>query len=267
VSSVPARALTIAGSDPSGGAGIQADLKTFYAFGVYGMAVLTSLTAQNTRGVTGIHDVPPSFVREQLAAVFADVRVDAAKTGMLKSPEIIDAVADAGAERLAGRLVIDPVMVATSGDRLIEDEAVERLRARLFPLAAVVTPNREEAEVLLGGEVTGLEGARRAARTVLESGAAAALVKGVEVGDEIADLLLDAKGREEVFARPKLATGPTHGSGCTFSAAIAAGLARGESLRRAVAVAKDFVWRAIRDAYAVGGGSVPLNHHVPREES
>jgi len=259
------RALTIAGSDPSGGAGIQADLKTFHAFGIYGMAVVTSLTAQNTRGVTGIENVPPEFVRKQLETLFADCRVDAAKTGMLSSAAIVDAVADAGAEHLAGRLVVDPVMVATSGDRLIEDAAVERLRTRLFPLAAVVTPNREEAEVLLGDAVPDLDGARRAAEAILLSGAGAVLVTGIEAGDEITDLLVH-DGGEEVFTAPKLDVGPTHGSGCTFSAAIATGLAAGLDLVPAVARAKDFVWRAIRDAYPVGGGSVPLDHHVPAVE-
>jgi len=259
-------ALTIAGSDPSGGAGIQADLKTFHAFGVYGMAVLTSLTAQNTRGVTGISNVPPEFVREQLETLFADCRVDGAKTGMLANAGIIDAVADVAGRHLAGRLVVDPVMVATSGDRLIEDDAVERLRARLFPLAAVVTHNREEAEVLLGSDVTDLDGARRAAEAILTSGAGAVLVTGMAHGGEITDLLVHTGG-EETFTAPRLDVGPTHGSGCTFSSAIAAGLATGHDLVTAVARAKDFVWRAIRDAYAVGEGSVPLDHHVPAEDA
>jgi hydroxymethylpyrimidine/phosphomethylpyrimidine kinase len=257
-----AHALSIAGSDPSGGAGIQADLKTFHAFGAYGMAVLTSLTAQNTQGVTGIHDVPPEFVRLQIETVLADVRVDAAKTGMLKTPAIIEAVADAVDPALAGRIVVDPVMVATSGDRLIEDDAVDRMVARLFPLAAVVTPNREEAEVLLDGPIGDLEGARTAARVILDAGAKAVVVKGVTDG---VDLFVSEEA-EEVLTRPMLDVGPTHGSGCTFSSAIAAGLARGDSLLEAVRTAKDFVWRAIRDAVAVGGGGVPLNHQVPREE-
>ncbi len=256
-------ALTIAGSDPSGGAGIQADLKTFHAHSVYGMAVITSLTAQNTRGVTGIENVSPAFVREQLETLFADCRVDAAKTGMLASPAIIDAVADACSERLAGKLIVDPVMVATSGDRLIQDEAVGRFRSRLFPLAAVITPNREEAEVLTGTVVRDLQDARRAAEQIRGSGVAAVLVKGIEGPDEITDLLVHEAG-EEVLSAPRLDVGPTHGSGCTLSSAIAANLARGAGLVEAVTRAKDFVWRAIRDAYAVGGGSVPLNHSVPR---
>ncbi|MEN8148752.1 MAG: bifunctional hydroxymethylpyrimidine kinase/phosphomethylpyrimidine kinase [Planctomycetota bacterium] len=261
-----AHALTIAGSDPSGGAGIQADLKTFHAQGVYGMAVITSLTAQNTRGVTGIENVSPGFVREQLETLFDDCRVDAAKTGMLASPDIIDAVADAGGGHLAGKLVVDPVMVATSGDRLIEDAAVERLRARLFPLASVITPNREETEVLTGTDVRNLPDARRAAAMLRDTGVAAVLVKGIETEDEVTDLLV-FEGGEEILAAPRLDVGPTHGSGCTFSAAIVAGLARGVGLVDAVTAAKDFVWRAIRDATAVGGGSVPLNHHVRRSEA
>jgi hydroxymethylpyrimidine/phosphomethylpyrimidine kinase len=258
-----ANVLTIAGSDPSGGAGIQADLKTFHAFGAYGMAVLTSLTAQNTRGVTGIHDVPPEFVRQQIETVLADVRVDAAKTGMLKTPDIIEAVADAVDPAIAGRIVVDPVMVATSGDRLIEDDAIDRMVARLFPLAAVVTPNREEAEILLEGKIEDLDGARSAARVILDAGAKAVVVKGVTDG---VDLLVSGD-EEEVLSRPMLDVGPTHGSGCTFSSAIAAGLAWGETLNDAVRAAKDFVFRAIRDATPVGGGSVPLDHHVPREET
>jgi len=252
-------ALTIAGSDPSGGAGIQADLKTFHAHGVYGMAVLTSLTAQNTRGVTGIHDVPASFVREQLTAVFDDVEVHAAKTGMLKSAEIIRTVAEVAGPRVSGRLVVDPVMVATSGDRLVEDEAIAAFRDLLFPHAAVVTPNREEAAVLAGREVVGIGDARQAAGAILDSGAAAVLVKGIPDGDDLVDLLLTADSERE-YRLPSLPAGPTHGSGCTLSAALAAELASGRDLHTAVRRAKSFVWRAIRDAFAVGGGSVPLNH-------
>lgn len=253
--------LTIAGSDPSGGAGIQADLKTFHAFGAYGMAVLTSLTAQNTLGVTGIHDVPPGFVAEQIEAVFADIRVDAAKTGMLKSVEIIDAVAGCVSERLSGRLVVDPVMVATSGDRLIEDSAVAALVDRLFPVAAVVTPNRRETEVLAGMDVATPDDARAAAARIRERGARAVLVKGVRDGGDFVDLLV-GDDVDEVYRRPELPGGETHGTGCTFSAAITAGLGRGDALPDAVARAKDFVWRAIRGARPVGGGSRPLDHHV-----
>jgi len=257
--------LTIAGSDPGGGAGIQADLKTFHAFGVYGLAVITSLTAQNTRGVTGIHDVPAEFVAEQLRTVFADIRVDAAKTGMLKSAEIVRAVALGTRAPLAGRLVVDPVMVATSGDRLIDDDAVAALTADLFPLAAVVTPNREETEVLAGGPVDGLDAARDAAREVLGTGAGAVLVKGLADGGDLVDLLVTESGERE-YRRPRLDVGETHGTGCTFSSAIAAGLARGLDLETAVGGAKDYVWRAIGAAAPVGGGSLPLDHLVPAEE-
>jgi hydroxymethylpyrimidine/phosphomethylpyrimidine kinase len=256
--------LTIAGSDPSGGAGIQADLKTFHAFGVYGMAVLTSLTAQNTRGVAGIHDVPPEFVRSQLETVFDDVHVDIAKTGMLKSVEIIETVAEEGG-RLAGRLVVDPVMVATSGDRLIENWAVQAMKERLFPIAAVVTPNRAEAEALAGMEVNDLEAAHEAAHRILGTRAPAVLVKGIPDGDDIVDLLV-TREVESVHRLPALRVDATHGTGCTLSAAIAAGLGLGHPLPEAVRRAKGFVWRAIRDAFPVGGGSLPLNHLVPSEE-
>jgi hydroxymethylpyrimidine/phosphomethylpyrimidine kinase len=257
--------LTIAGSDPSGGAGIQADLKTFHAFGVYGMAVLTSLTAQNTQGVTGIHDVPSAFVAEQLRAVFIDVRVDSAKTGMLKTPAIIEAVAEE-ARPLAGRIVVDPVMVATSGDRLIEDDAVSALTSRLFPLAAIVTPNRAEAAALAGSDVETLADARSAAARILETGAVSVLVKGIPQEGEMVDLLV-LDGDEAEFRRPELPGAATHGTGCTLSSAIAAGLGLGHPLEESVRQAKDFVWRSIRDAFPVGGGSLPLNHLVPREES
>jgi hydroxymethylpyrimidine/phosphomethylpyrimidine kinase len=263
VSAAP-HVLSVAGSDPSGGAGIQADLKTFQAFGAYGMAVITSLTAQNTRGVEGIHDVPAEFVSAQIRTLLDDCRVDAGKTGMLKSPEIIAAVAEGLAGALDGRLVVDPVMIATSGDRLIEDRAVASLRRLLFPLAAVVTPNRQETEALTGRPLRGPADARDAGLTILEDGPRAVLVKGVRDGGEFLDVLVTRDGVRE-YRMPALDVPETHGTGCTFSSAIAAGLAGGRDLADAVARAKDFVWRAIRDAVPVGGGSLPLNHRVPPE--
>lgn len=259
------RVLSIAGSDPSGGAGIQADLKTFAAFGAYGMAVLTSLTAQNTRGVTGIHDVPPAFVAAQIRAVLDDIRVDAVKTGMLKNEGIVAAVADALGDGRAGPLVVDPVMVATSGDPLIEAAAVAALRSRLFPLATLITPNREETEALVGGEVRDLRAAREAGRELLADGPDAVIVKGVRDGEDLVDVLVAADATTE-FRRPVLPVGETHGTGCTFSSAIAAGLASGLAPMDAVERAKDYVWRAIRGAFPVGGGALPLDHRVPSAE-
>lgn len=253
------RVLSIAGSDPSGGAGIQADLKTFHAFGVYGMAVITSLTAQNTRAVTGIHDVPPEFVTEQLEAVFADIRVDAAKTGMLKTPGIIEAVAEALTDRLSGKVVVDPVMVATSGDRLIDDDAVLALKVYLLPLAALATPNRAEAEVLSERKIKTTADAAAAGHEILHDGCKAVLIKGIEDGDDVVDVLVSEAGAEE-FRMPRIQTGATHGSGCTLSSALAAQIALGASIPEAVERAKVFVWRAIESAFAVGQGSLPLNH-------
>jgi hydroxymethylpyrimidine/phosphomethylpyrimidine kinase len=259
LSEAPDHELSNAGSDPSGGAGIQADLKTFCAFGVYGMAVITSLTAQNTRGVTAIHDPPAEFVAEQLRAVFADIRVDGIKTGMLKTEAVIGAVAGVLDERRSAPLVVDPVMVATSGDRLIEDAAVFALKRLLFPLATIVTPNREEAEVLFNRPVRDLVAAREAVRSIADLGPRAVLLKGVREGSEFVDLLFDEEGARE-FRHPALPVGATHGTGCTLSSALAAGLAEGLPLDAAVGRATDYVWRAIRSARPVGGGGLPLNH-------
>ncbi len=258
---MPPRVLSVAGSDPSGGAGIQADLKTFHALGAYGMAALTSLTAQNTTGVRSVHEVPAEFVAAQIECVLEDVDVDAAKTGMLKSAAVVRAVASSLGKRLRGRIVVDPVMVATSGDRLLDEDAVEAVVRDLLPLAAVVTPNRAEAEVLAGGAVEDLAGARAAAAAIRDLGTPAVVVKGIPDGAEMVDLLAAGDG-ERTYRRPVLAQGPRHGSGCTFSAALAVFLARGAALERAVEGAKGFTWRAMRDAYAVGAGARPLNHHA-----
>lgn len=261
----PPAVLSLAGSDPSGGAGIQADLKTFHAFGVYGMAVITCLTAQNTRGVTGIHEVSPEFVAEQLRAVFDDVPVAAVKTGMLKSEEIIRVVAREMGGHPALDLVVDPVMVATSGDRLIDEAAVKTLRDHLLPLAGLVTPNRAEAAVLVDRDVTTLADARSAGESILATGCEAVLIKGIPAADAMVDLLITGTGERE-FRLPAMDTGATHGTGCTLSAALASGLALGLPLAAAVARAKSFVWRGMRDAYAVGEGSLPVDHLVPSED-
>ncbi len=258
--------LSIAGSDPSGGAGIQADLKTFHAFGVYGMAVITSLTAQNTQAVTGIHDVPPEFVAKQLKAIFDDVRVDAAKTGMLKTPGIIEAVAGELTDRLSGRIVVDPVMVATSGDRLIDDDAILALKVHLLPLAALTTPNRAEAEVLSERKIRTTTDAAAAGQEILADGSGAVLIKGIEDGGDLVDVLVSDAGAEE-FRMPRIETGPTHGSGCTLSSAIASAIARGASLPEAVERAKSYVWRAIERAFPVGRGSLPLYHFPISDET
>ena len=256
-------ALTIAGSDPSGGAGIQADLKTFSALGVYGAAALAALTAQNTQGVTAIHDVPPDFVAAQIDAVFSDLRVNATKIGMLGRAGAIEAVA-AGLERHGARkIVVDPVMVATSGAVLLEPQAVSALRTRLLPLADLVTPNLPEAARLLDAETArSEEEAVEQGRALLALGPKAVLVKGGHAqGPESVDALVTRHGVRR-FAAPRLATRNTHGTGCTLSAAIAAGLAKGLGLEEAVAAAKDYVQEALQgaDALRVGRGPGPVHH-------
>jgi hydroxymethylpyrimidine/phosphomethylpyrimidine kinase len=256
-------ALTIAGSDSGGGAGIQADLKTFAALGVYGASVITALTAQNTRGVSGIHDVPADFIASQMDAVFSDLAVNAVKIGMLSRVAAIEAVV-AGLERhRAKTIVLDPVMVATSGDRLLTTDAMKALRLTLMPRATVVTPNLPEAAALLDLPIAGGEVEMEAqARGILALGAQSVLIKGGHGTDaESADLLVDANGVTRLSAR-RIATKNTHGTGCTLSSAIAAGLAKGLALHEAVRQAKDYVTAAIAgaDTLDVGHGHGPLNH-------
>jgi hydroxymethylpyrimidine/phosphomethylpyrimidine kinase len=251
-------ALTIAGSDPSGGAGIQADLKTFAAFGVYGASVVTALTAQNTRGVCAIAEVEPAFVVQQLDAVLDDLEVGAAKTGMLYRASVVDAVAARLAARPVGHLVVDPVIVATSGDTLLEPEAIAAVRERLLPLATLVTPNLHEAEVLIGRPVRDPAEMRAAACALIELGAKAALVTGGHLVGDALDVLHDGRSVHD-FSAPRIAA-ITHGTGCTLSAAITAGLACGWELPTAVAAAKDHVTRAIATAAAIGRGARPVNH-------
>jgi hydroxymethylpyrimidine/phosphomethylpyrimidine kinase len=255
-------ALTIAGSDSGGGAGIQADLKTFSALGVYGASVLTALTAQNTRGVTAVHEAPPEMVRAQIAAVFDDMPVAAVKIGMLASPGIIDAVTDG----LAGRdipVVLDPVMVAKSGDPLLANEAVAHLTERLVPRATVITPNLPEAARLLGRERLDAP-SEGAARDLLALGPRAVLLKGGHAeGPRCRDVLLEAGSEAPVILdAPRIETRNTHGTGCTLSSAIAAGLARGFALDEAVSAAHGYLHGAIRaaDRLAVGGGHGPVHH-------
>jgi hydroxymethylpyrimidine/phosphomethylpyrimidine kinase len=254
------RALTIAGSDSSGGAGIQADLKTFAAHGVYGTSAITALTAQNTRGVYGVHLVPAEFVTQQIEAVTGDIGCDAVKTGMLATSAIVEAVAAAVEALDLPNLVVDPVMVAKAGDRLLDADAVHAMRRTLLRRARVVTPNIPEAEALSGVAIRTLDDMRRAAHVILELGPQSVVVKGGHLeGPDAVDLLVHADG-ERTFTAPRLDVRHTHGTGCTFAAALAARLARGETLDEAVAVAKQYVTGAMRHGVDVGSGHQPLGH-------
>ena len=256
----PFAALSIAGSDSSGGAGIQADLKTFQRFGVYGASALTLITAQNSVGVRELQLLPPELVANQIAAVAEDLDVRATKTGALGSAELIECVADAISQHGILNLVVDPVMISKHGDALLAEEGIEVLRRRLFPKARLVTPNLHEAGALLGRPVLKEQQMRDAARALCDLGAAAVLVKGGHLlGEEAVDLLYD--GAEFVrLSAPRIDTVHTHGTGCTYSAAITAMLARGETLGDAASQAKDFITRAIRTAPGLGHGHGPVNH-------
>jgi hydroxymethylpyrimidine/phosphomethylpyrimidine kinase len=253
------RAMTIAGSDSGAGAGIQADLKTFAALGVYGTSVLTAITAQNTLGVTDVLELPTSLIETQIDAVVSDIGADAVKTGMLSSSSIIVTVAEKIQEYGLSRLVVDPVMIAKGGDRLLREEAVGALRRHLLPLAQVVTPNAPEAQVLTNRVVENLDGARAAARELVAMGARAAVVKGGHLEGPPTDVLYDGKEFSELTAE-RIDSTSTHGTGCTFASAIAAGLAKGLTLGEAVAQAKEYVTEAIRQAFPMGKGFGPLNH-------
>ncbi|HEY1421499.1 MAG TPA: bifunctional hydroxymethylpyrimidine kinase/phosphomethylpyrimidine kinase [Candidatus Dormibacteraeota bacterium] len=251
-------ALTIAGSDSGGGAGIQADLKTFAALGVHGTSAITAVTAQNTLGVTDIFELPPSLVTAQINAVVEDIGVQAAKTGMLSSAAIIEAVAEAIETHRIRLLVVDPVMVAKGGARLLHESAVDALRKRLLPLAAIVTPNLPEAEVLLGRVVSSLAERRQAARDLVAMGARAAIVKAGHAQTDVTDVYWD--GREMIeLEGDRVATLNTHGSGCVFSSAITAALARGAEPVDAVRLAKQFIGGAIANAIEIGHGHGPVN--------
>ena len=256
-------ALTIAGSDSSGGAGIQADLKSFAALGVYGASVITALTAQNTSGVTGIHLVPTDFVAEQIDAVFSDLAVGAVKIGMVAQPATIDAIALGLARWSPGHVVLDPVMVATSGDRLLAADAVEALRTKLIPRAALITPNLPEAAALLDEPVATSEAAIESqGKQLLALGCPAVLIKGGHgQGADSTDYLVTARGTIALPA-PRIATQNTHGTGCSLSSAIAAGLAKGEDMETAVRNAKAWVSAAIAaaDLFSVGHGHGPIHH-------
>jgi hydroxymethylpyrimidine/phosphomethylpyrimidine kinase len=256
----PVVALTIAGSDSGGGAGIQADLKTFHRFGVFGTSALTLITAQNTIGVREMLLLPPALVASQIAAVAEDFDVRAAKTGALGSEDSIEAVATAIGEHAIPNLVVDPVMISKHGDLLLPETAVDALKRWLFPAASLVTPNLHEAAALLGRPVENEAGMRDAARAVRDLGARAVLVKGGHLaGDQAFDLFCD--GAEFLrLSAPRIDTPHTHGTGCTYSAAIAALLARGEGVADAVSQAKDFISRAIASAPGIGHAHGPVNH-------
>jgi hydroxymethylpyrimidine/phosphomethylpyrimidine kinase len=251
-------ALTIAGSDSGGGAGIQADLKTFAALGVHGTSAITAVTAQNTVTVSEIFELPAGIVVAQIEAVVSDLGVAAAKTGMLASSEIIEAVAAAIQTHRIRALVVDPVMVAKGGAKLLRDDAIDSLRSHLLPLAAVITPNLPEAEVLLGRRIRTIAERRQAARDLVTLGARAAVVKGGHAGDDVTDVYWDASQMVELPGT-RVATANTHGSGCVFSAAIAAGLAKGLEPLTAVREAKDFISAAIEHSLEIGHGHGPVN--------
>lgn len=258
-----ARVLTIAGSDSGGGAGIQADLKTFAALGCYGMSAITALTAQNTVGVQGIHAVPASFLKAQIQSVMDDIGVDALKIGMLHEPAIVAVVAWAIDHYNIRHVVLDPVMVATSGDRLIAQETVQVLVRELFPRVTVVTPNLDEAQLLLGHPIADAQALNAAAQGLLAMGAQAVLLKGGHLlGDEVVDLLVQAKGPTLRLASSRIPSRNVHGTGCTLSSAIAAHLALGHHLEESVTLARDFILNAIAQGAEVGTGQGhgPLNH-------
>ena len=258
------RVLTIAGSDSGGGAGIQADLKTYSALGCYGMSVVTALTAQNTTGVTGIHAVPPPFVAQQIAAVMDDIGVDAVKIGMLYSAELIESVAKSLTSYGVDTIVLDPVMVAQSGDKLLQDEAIEALKGILIPMATVITPNLPEAEVLLGQNIDTLESIQKAAKSLAELGSKSVLIKGghMETSESSDVLYIKADKQFVVLPDQRVQTPNIHGTGCTLSSAIAAHLAKGFDIEQAVRKAKDYIAKAIRAgaAYRIGKGSGPVHH-------
>jgi hydroxymethylpyrimidine/phosphomethylpyrimidine kinase len=262
-----ARVLTIAGSDSGGGAGIQADLKTFAALGCYGMSAITALTAQNTVGVQGIHAVPPAFLKSQLQSVIEDIGVDAVKIGMLHEPGVVEVVAWAIEHYHLQRVVLDPVMVATSGDRLIADATVRVLVDQLFPLATVITPNLNEAALLLERSIQSVDDLSAAAHALLAQGAQAVLLKGGHLpGEQVVDILARSGQADMVLASTRIPSRNTHGTGCTLSSAIAAQLALGLPLEQAVRAARAYILAAIQAGASVqvGHGHGPLNHgHAP----
>ena len=258
------RVLTIAGSDSGGGAGIQADLKTISAIGCYGMSVITALTAQNTRGVTGIHAVPPAFAAEQMTAVFTDIGADAVKIGMLYSAELIEVVATRLQTYEAKNIVLDPVMVAQSGDKLLQDDAIEAIKKHLMPLADVVTPNIPEAEVLLNRKLQSAEDMHQGAKALAEYGSQSILIKGGHLTEnDSTDLLyLFSEDRFVTLKGERVQTRNNHGTGCTLSSAIASYMARDHDIEAALKKAKSYITQAIKAGagYTIGQGHGPVHH-------
>ena len=255
------RILTIAGSDSGGGAGIQADLKTITVLGSYGMSAITALTAQNTLGVQGVHPVPIDFIKLQMASVLSDYGADAAKTGMLATPEIVLAVAEQLRRYNVKPLVVDPVMVAKSGDALLSQDARVTMREVLLPMAHVVTPNLPEASVLCGFPVEGLDTMKKAAMKIRQLGPRLVLVKGGHLKGNAVDVLFDGEAFQ-TFDAPRLSNRNTHGTGCTFSAALVTFLAQGFTVPEAVGAAKKFITRAIAKGLDFGSGQGPTNHYA-----
>ena len=255
--------LTIAGSDSGGGAGIQADLKTFSALGCYGTSAITAVTVQNTLGVTGIHSIPAAIVQQQIKAVMDDIAPLAIKIGMVHSAELALAIAETLSSYPDIPVIFDPVMVATSGDKLIEDNTLSALRTTLFPVATLLTPNLDEAALLVGREITSLEEMLSAAKEILQTGCFAVLLKGGHLkGVKIFDVYIDKEGKEEVFESAYINSENVHGTGCTLSAAIAAHLSLGNALENAVSNSREYVFHAILHGRNVktGNGHGPLNH-------
>ncbi|MCI0515696.1 bifunctional hydroxymethylpyrimidine kinase/phosphomethylpyrimidine kinase [candidate division KSB1 bacterium] len=257
------KALTMAGSDSGGGAGIQADLKTFMAFGVHGMSVLTALTAQNTIGVQGIFEVTPAFIHAQIRSIMTDIGTDAVKTGMLVNAEIVNTVAAAIEEFRIPQVVVDPVMIAKSGDPLLAESARQTIQARLIPLATVVTPNIFEAEAMLKLKIRSLEDMQTAALALKATGCKWVVIKGGHLTGESEAIDVVFNGKEfHLLKSPRYATRNTHGTGCTFSSAIAAGLAKGYEPLQAIRQAKAYISAAIQASFAIGQGHGPTNHLV-----
>lgn len=256
----PPRVMTIAGSDSGGGAGIQADLKTFAALGCFGTSAITAITAQNTVGVTAVHEAPVEIIAAQIDAIIDDIGADAVKTGMLSSVQIVELVAAKAREHDFKVLVVDPVMISATGARLLRQEAVDTIKRVLIPAATVVTPNIPEAEAITGAEIKDLAGMREAARAIHALGPRWVVVKGGHLkADHSTDVLFDGSDFSEYEAR-RIETVSTHGTGCTFASAVAAGLAHGRSIDESVGAAKDYVTHAIESAFPVGKGNGPLNH-------
>jgi hydroxymethylpyrimidine/phosphomethylpyrimidine kinase len=255
------KALTIAGSDSGGGAGIQADLKTFQELQVYGMSVITAVTAQNTTGVQGVYSIPTEGIKLQLQSICDDLRPDAIKTGMLFNSETIETVADFIKSYALKKIIVDPVMIAKGGASLLQKESVEALKTQLLPLATMVTPNIPEAEVLTGMKIVTMDDRKEAANILHSMGAAYVLIKGGhdQESEEMIDLLFDGT-QFHTFSSKRIRTKNTHGTGCTFSAAITAELAKGSSILEAVHVAKNFIQAAIEDDLQIGSGHGPTNH-------